>query len=363
MLCQSFEADMIPHRTLADMAGADRLFNQATYHDDILGEDGFECVSSVDGLYFTSGEGALTDSGAIVVTGWTQQRWWPGFARHRWEFDAETGAFLRRGSTPGWFYAQDIIQGAGGELWLRLTTGPLQLLGPDYQPSGTQLLPTDFGALGAFQAVLIDRMRNRIVMTPDVSRIIEIRALDTGALLHKLQVPSRPRDICHEEGSRCYVLTDTRDVLLLDYMSGRYLGAVKLTGISGVVGGSATARIAWDKRFRRLVAIGQPAVPLGYTSQVGPVGFSMRPVATHLCTPIPLKRLRAGQPIPFLVKSVGDMGEGIPGGVGVTVAGPALSAPRNIVALNGAGEGVAVVDALAAGPDTLSLSLDVPCQL
>lgn len=358
MLCQTYEGDLIPHRTVAEYeaSGAIRLIPSASYNEDILGADGFECIERIDGLYFAAEEGALADSGALVVTGWTRQRWWPGWGRYRWDFDAETGVFVGRGEAPGGYHAQDIYQGAGGELWLNLDTGPLQLLGPNYQPSGTELLPATFGAV-MFRAVLVDRMRNRIVMTPDVDTLIEVRELDTGTLLHSIIPPSRPRDICHEEGSRCYVLTDTRDVLLLDYMTGRWMGAVKLTSISG-----SNARIAWDKRYRRLAAIEQPTAPIGYDNQVGAAGFSMRPVATHLCKPIPLKRLRAGEPAEALVKAVGDMGEGIPAAVSVSVTGPALAAPRNVVALDGAGEGVAVLEALAAGSDTLSLSLDVPCQ-
>lgn len=358
MLCQTYEGDLIPYRTVAEYAAENptRLIPSASYNEDILGVDGFECLDRIDGLYFAAEEGALSDSGALVVTGWTRQRWWPGWNRMRWEFDAETGAFLRRGDAPGGYYAQDVYQGAGGELWLLLVTGPLQLLGPDYQPSGTQLLPATYGAI-MFKAVLVDRMRNRIVMTRDSAISIEVRALDTGALLHTIIPPSRPRDICHEEGSRCYVLTEKRDVLLLDYMTGRWMGAVKLTGISG-----SNARIAWDKRYRRLAAIEQPTSPIGYTNQVGAAGFAMRPVATHLCTPIPIKRLRAGVPVEALVKAVGDMGEGIPAAVSVSVAGPALAAPRNVVALDGAGEGVAILDSLAAGTDTVNLSLDVPCQ-
>jgi hypothetical protein len=358
MLCQTYEGDLIPHRTVEEYAAevSVHLIPSASYNEAILGSDGFECVDRIDGLYFSADVGGLADSGAIVVTGWTRQRWWPGWGRYRWEFDAETGIFQRRGEAPGGYYAQDIYQGAGGELWLNLVTGPLQLLGPDYQPSGTELLPATFDAT-SFRAVLIDRMRNRIVMTADSDITIEVRALDTGTLLHSIIAPSRPRDICHEESSRCYVLTDTRDVFLLDYMTGRWLGAVKLTSISG-----ANARIAWDKRYRRLAVIEQPTAPIGYTNQVGASGFSMRPVATHLCKPIPVRRLRAGQPAKFLIKAIGDMGEGIPAAVAVTADGPNLDAPRNVVALDGAGECIAVLDALAEGADAVNLSLDVPCQ-
>lgn len=355
MLCQNFEADLIPHRSVAEADG-DHHIPDAVYSADILGDDGFECVDRITGLFFATDGGHFADSGSIVVSGWTRQRWWPGWNRWRWEFDAETGAFLRRDAAPGGYFAQDIYQGAGGELWLSHTTGQLYLLDQNYATTETTIVPATFDAI-VFDAILVDRMRNRVVMASDGENVIEVRALDTGALVHSVIAPSRPRDICHEEGTRCYVLTDTRDVLLLDYATGRWMGAVKLTGISG-----SDARIAWDKRFRRLLAIEQPAAPIGYTNQVGAVGFAMRPVATHLCAPIPLKRLRAGTTVPVLVKAVGDMGEGIPAGVSVEVAGPALAAPRNIVALNGAGEGVADVDAVSAGSDTLSLSLDVPCQ-
>ena len=354
MLCQTYVSDLIPHRSMADMAGLSHLIPSALYNADILGEDGFECVERIDGLYAASDGGALTDSGVVITTGWTRQRWWPSWARFRWEFDAETGAFLRRDTAPGGYYAQDIYQGTGGELWLKLVTGPLQLLGPDDQPSGVTLLPATFGAI-TFRAVLVDRLNNRIVMTPDVDRILEVRALDTGALLHTLQVPSRPRDICYEEGSRCYVLTDSRDLFILDYLAGRWFGAVKLTSLSG-----DTARIAWDRRYRRLLAIEQVPTP-NYLNQVGISGFAMRPVITHLCTPIPLTRLRAGTTVPVLVKAVGDLGEGLADGVSVIATGPNLVASQNFVALDGAGEGVSHVPLLAAGEDQLSLSVSVPC--
>ena len=354
MLCQTYVSEAIPHRGLEEMAGTSHLIPSALYNADILGEDGFECVDRIDGLYAANDGGALTDSGVVIATGWTRQRWWPSWVRFRWEFDAETGAFLRRDTAPGGYHAQDIYQGAGGELWLKLITGPLQLLGPDDQPSGVTLLPASFGAI-AFRAVLIDRLANRIVMTPDVDRILEVRALDTGALLHTLQVPSRPRDICYEEGTRCYVLTDSRDLFVLDYLTGRWFGAVKLTALSG-----DTARIAWDRRYRRLLAIEQVTTP-NYLNQVGITGFAMRPVITHLCAPIPLKRLRAGTTVPVLVKAVGDLGEGIADGVSVAATGPNLVAPQNFVALDGAGESVPQVQLLAAGDDVLSLSVSVPC--
>ena len=90
-------------------------------------------------------------------------------------------------------------------------------------------------------------------------------------------------------------------------------------------------------------------------------GFAMRPVITHLCAPIPLKRLRAGTTVPVLVKAVGDLGEGVADGVSVAATGPNLVASQNFVALDGAGESVPQVQLLSAGDDVLSLSVSVPC--
>jgi len=354
MLCQTYSSEMIPQRSMADMMGLSHLIPSALYNADLLGDEGFECVERIDGLYAAADGGELTDSGVVIATGWTRQRWWPSWARFRWEFDAETGAFLRRDAAPGGYYAQDIYQGTGGELWLKLVTGPLQLLGPDDQPSGVTLVPATFGAI-SFRAVLVDRLNNRIVMTPDVDRILEVRALDTGVLLHTLQVPSRPRDICYEEGTRCYVLTDSRDLFILDYLAGRWFGAVKLTTLS-----RDTARIAWDRRYRRLLSIEQVVTP-NYLNQVGITGFALRPVITHLCVPIPLQRLRVGTTVTVLIKAVGDLGEGIADAVAVSAAGPHLAAPQNVVALDGAGEGVSHLPLLSEGDDGLSLSVSVPC--
>ncbi len=100
----------------------------------------------IDGLYAANDGGALTDSGVSsppVGPGSAGGPVGRAFAGSSTPKPARScvrhGA--RRLLRPG------CLSGAGGELWLKLITGPLQLLGPDDQPSGVTLLPATFEAI------------------------------------------------------------------------------------------------------------------------------------------------------------------------------------------------------------------------
>lgn len=367
MLCQTFESVLVPYRTVAEV-NEDHWLPAVEYNTDILGGDGFECINTVNGLFFDTAGGSYTDSGKLVVAALTAQRWWPGWNVRSFEFDAESGAFVGLGasvggSNVGATLLRDISQGVQGELWVRHQYGHAILLDQNYALTSVTLTPSLFGVT-AFRGLLVDRMRDRVVLSDTAgSPSVRVHSLSTGALISSISLPEAPVDICHEEGTRCYVLTASRDVFVLDYATGSLFGAVKLTTLYSMLGTSSSQpKIAWDKRYRRLLAVEQPALPIGFTSSTKIVGFAMRPVATHLCTPIPLKRLRAGASVPFLLKTVGDLGEGIPSGVTVAVAGPASSSPRNIVATDGAGEAIVDINAVSAGSDAITTTTDVPCQ-
>lgn len=357
MLCPNFLSDPVPHRTEAEYAAevGYRLLTSATYNEDLLAPGEFECLYSINGLFTNTTGGQLEDSGTIILTGWTRQRWWPSWARYRWEFDAETGAYLRRGAAPNSYYARDIYQGAGGELWLQYVTGPLGLLNADYQYAGEALFPEHFGAI-TFGSPLVDRARDRFITNINSQNTLRIYRLSTREELHTLRMPDTPVDICHQEGSRAYVLTHSRFVFLIDYEAGRFLGATKL-GPGAGLWNQNKVRMAWDKRFKRLLFAAEPN-PKGFAYSTVVEGFKMHPVHTHLCAPIPLERQRAGRPFRVLIKATGDRGEGLPGLA--AVASPALSGP-NALALDGHGEGIATFTGAAEGAVQITATLDTPC--
>ena len=96
MLCPNYISDDVPYRTLEEAAaeGAGTWFpGGLQYNANILGPTEYECIERLDGLFSSPDGGAHTDSGTVIVTGWTAQIAWPGWNRMRWEFDAETGSF------------------------------------------------------------------------------------------------------------------------------------------------------------------------------------------------------------------------------------------------------------------------------
>lgn len=358
MLCANYLSDDVPYRTLEQAAaeGAGMWFpGGLRYNANILTGDQYECINRLNGLFVSQDGGTHTESGTVILTGWTAQAAWPGWGRLRWEFDAETGAFLRRGPCPGGYHDYDVHQGAGGELWLGSLYGGVQRrLGPDYQPTGEIIDPQTFGAI-FFGGLLVDLPRDRLIASIDVETHLRVYRYSTGEQLGFIWNGSHPVDICHEDGSRCFVLCNDRTVYLLDYEAGRLMGATRLPDGPGLWN-QGQVRIAWDKRYKRLLLASEPAgTGWAYTTHI--TGFSPRPVATHLCAPIPLEPMRAGRPFRVLVRAVGDRGEGIPGWVSLTgdFSGP------NAAGLAGNGEAVVTLTGASEGPAALNLSLEVPC--
>lgn len=358
MLCANYLSDEVPYRTLEEAAAeGDGMWFPAglRYNSDVLTGNQYECIDRLNGLFVSPDGGARTDSGTVIVTGWTAKAAWPGWGRLRWEFDVETGAFLRRGACPGGYHDYDVHQGAGGELWLGSLYGGVQRrLGPDYQPTGEIIDPQTYGAI-FFGGILVDLQRDRLIVSFDVETHLRVLRYSTGEQLGFIWNGSHPVDLCHEDGSRCYVLCNDRTVHLLDYEAGRLLGATRLPD-GPVLWNQGAVRIAWDKRYKRLLLVAAPtAKGWDYTTHI--TGYPIRPVPTHLCAPIPLEPMRAGRPFRTLIRAVGDRGEGVPGLVTLAsnLAGP------NTVGLDGNGEAVVQLVGAAEGLVALNLSLETPC--
>lgn len=355
MLCPNYETDPIPYRTTAEMNLLGQWYPAGIhYNDDILPPEQFEVLDRLDGVFMAYESGSLTDSGSVIFSGWTRQQGWPGWSRMTWIFDAETGQFIGRGKVVGGYYSEDVYQGAGGELWVHLITGGMRKLDTDYQPTGRFIAPALYGAIDFFDGALIDEGRDRLIASINVENTLRVFRLSTGELLRSILLPDKPVQVCFEEGSRCYILAEHRNVYLLDYEAGRFLGAVRIDGGHSLWNNAY--RMAYDRRFRRLLIV-PPPTGTPATLNTTATGYPVRNVATHVLPPIPLKAPRAGRPFPVLIKAIGDRGEGVVGAVSLAgdLVGP------NVAGLNGQGEAIVVMNGSSAGVHSLSVSLEVPC--
>lgn len=355
MLCPNFETADVPYRTFGELPKS--YFPWLIYHPEIFGSaahratDTAECIAVVNGLYASPDGGTYPDSGAIYVVAQTDVSFYPGWQSWAFRFDAESGVYV--GATPfyvGFFglTGGEVRQGTDGALWVagRIPERIMPLTPAGVADESRALFPGDFGYI-QFGPYLVDPGHDLFLNA--AGNTLDIWQLSTRTRLGQMALPETLLDLCAEEGTRCYLLTTGRAVLLLDYGTRRWLGAVR-------AGQGPIAFIAWDKRYRRLLTVTQPAgLGLGFSSYV--TGYRMRPVATHLCPPIPLDPPRAGRPGRVLVKTTGDRGEGIPG----TVAIAGDFDGQNAVALDGYGEGVALLTPSSAGAAAITLTLEVPC--
>lgn len=356
MMCQNYESVPVPYRTTDELDPV--LFGGITYNEDIPAPYA-ERLNS--GLTPT---GLWIDGDRVVMSGWTDQVWWPGWGILRWEFNAITGAFIERDTFVGGYYANDVSQGAGGELYLQYVTGQVYPLGPK---PGYELLtdevidPDTYGYIDFTNAYFFDRVRNRAVFGGQ-SSVSTLRVFEfiSGTHIRDIVTPSGVIDIVHDEGSRVFVLLANKAVLSLDYESGQVFSYVRLPQVSNVT----DARIAWLKAYRRLlVAEYTPDNPDGSGTTVIR-GYRYTPVPVHVCKPIPLTRLRDGVKSPVLVKQVGDLGEGIAGLATLTCEDElAGQATRATVTLDGDGEGRGEVLGTTEGDETVTASVEVACQL
>jgi hypothetical protein len=352
MLCQNFQSVTFPYRTTSELSPT--LFPGITYHPEIPAPYA-ERLNRFDGIFFDPNH-----NGRIVLPVWMDQIYWPGWSRMTFVFDADTGEFVERGPEMGNYYLKDIFQGAAGELYANHTTAVVYPLDAQYQYLEDEVFyPSHFGAI-LFDCFLVDRQRDRMVMQSNLEVYeMGVYVFSTGALIRRIRLPERTVSIAHAEGTRVYLLLNNRQLVSLDYETEQFFGATKLPQITNV----STARITYDKRYRRVLVCEQtPDNPDG-TSTVRIRGYRYRPVGVHVCQPIPLKRPRVERDTPVLHKLIGDLGEGIGGLITSAATDTNAQVLRQDVALDGDGEGVTDVRGLAEGGETVTVSAEVECQL
>lgn len=145
--------------------------------------------------------------------------------------------------------------------------------------------------------------------------------IGTGSLATTFTFPTAIAALALEGTNHAYVLLADGVLMLVDYATKDVLGVARLPPrASNASYGNAgtTIKMNWDPLYRRLLICDQtPDNPDG-TSTTKVIGYRLVPQMTRITTPIPLRVPRQGRTIPVFVQVVGDMNEGIGGGIVTT---------------------------------------------
>jgi len=356
MLCPNFSTPFLPYRLRDDPGILPNVLGSVRYNEGILEPYGERIGSSgLMGMFFDP-----DNNGEIVLTSWMDMIYWPGWNIKRWTFSADTGAFISHGAFIGGYYAQEVFQGAGGELYLKYITGQHYPLEPGtYRLMAENvILPSQFGQI-RLSALFIDRQRDLVMFRPDAQTTYQLRRFSTGELIRTYRFQDRVEAVCYAEDTSAYLLLRNKTLVGIDYVTGFIFQSTRIPQINNV----QTTRIAYDRRYRRLLVASRTPDAEDGSCTVQIIGYRNVPIAIHVCRPIPLTRVREGRTVRVLHKLVGDLGEGLTGSVRVSSEGSNLEVIQNEVGIDGDGDGVGEIIGSSEGVETLNVSTEVQCLL
>lgn len=159
-----------------------------------------------------------------------------------------------------------------------------------------------------------------VLLTTDGVAKISLYQLSTGKFLSNILLPDVIIAMGLQNTNCVYCLCANRMLVLVDYVQGRVIGAVKgppslVTGGNYVTGIGFSISLFWYARYQRILmaevvpdimAIDPADGVLKSTAQTVIRGFAPNPVATRLTTPIPLKEPLTNRTIPILTCLVDD---------------------------------------------------------
>lgn len=270
-------------------------------------------VDSLDSILFV---GLFTHSRAGILN--------YRFSWHR--FNNITGEYIeRRNFFAGVFaWIGGIIQSRSKALWWNQSgTWVSQLVQIIYEAPNTLgdhvLTASEFGK-GFWRIPAYDDVIG-FVMDADEDDSSVLSTWTTGPYFRgtktwSLHMPGVIVGIALEDEKRAYVLCANRVLVLVDYVDNKVLGAVRMpSDIIGNIASSSDVSICWDGLLRRLLYIEK--VPNNEDGSCAMVikGYRMNPLPVRLTTPIPLEVPRKNRIIKVTSQLVGDMNEGVSGGI------------------------------------------------
>lgn len=279
--------------------------------------------------------------------------YWPSYTWCVYFFDATTGEYVRREPLNVSAYlsvlypCRDDSIFAGDVYASAFEVDPKTLVEiPD-----TRLYGEQFGLI-SMQNPCFDKGTDRILMSNGVE--VRIYRWSDKTLLHTLKMTEAVHRIIPADERRAYVRTVSNLFVLIDYMEARVLGIVRIPGVY-----SGASQVSWDWRKRRFLVCNPSADTATGACTLKVQGYYPIPQPTALTKPVPLKALRKGRRVPFWVRAIGDVGEGVGGrAVAATVTGGTLVS--SLIQTGGDGSARINVDLTATGSVTVACSVEAP---
>lgn len=361
MLKQTFTSQPFTYRLPADIPVT--FFPGASYNaylttaPRIYGEE----YAGGAAAMFVNDETFIDGYEAIYLLANYNQVHWPGYLSRLQRWNGTSGDYLGgidSSSSAGFIqYAQD----RDGTIWGCYTTTTLHALKYSIDSTSHDLTTdsvvvynfTGFAGLIELSAFNIDLEQNLLIGVATDS-YLRVWNLTTGALIRSIPLPDVGVNVMLEDTSRCYVMCTHGQLCLINYSTGKVLSAFRVQA-------TAPNAIAFDQKYRRLLAWNYTAITTEgqNTSVIG--GYFPLQQAVGLTAPIPIRPPRKFRTTPIYTRLYGDMGESV-GGSRVTLS--VASGPATVTGFpaltDGDGEAIGSITDTDAGSLNLNASVTVP---
>lgn len=316
------------------------------------------------GLFVMNRQGALS-SRTIVVPAWKAKTFWPGWETGYYTWDSETGECLgwtESGLTAG-YYTGQFYEGMGGTLWTGYLQSMVQVDPATLRYIGSPIPASKYGRI-SFRTPFVDLGADLYIdQSEDANNRMQAYRFSTGEPLYWFYVNGLVIKVCPESKNCFYVMTSTdlnatTTVLsLVNYITGKTLSVARSPVNANWNGGQTF--MAWDQVTKRLMFFG-PVVNDETGAAITTIkGYLPIPKITKLTKPIPLVPPRKGRTVPYLSRSVGDVGEPLNGGLetAVITGAAATFGPPGIATQSG------YVIAQAQCTDTGTANVDISMEV
>lgn len=327
MFKQVFQTDLVPYRTPEEWAGIPSGSGLQSLYSPYLVTPPREYAEALGGLgpfvLYTDRTETISGPTTVSLIAWTHRIYWPGWEIVSYKFDGTTGALVSYTTVP-WgameaAWTGEVQQGFDGRLW-RSYLQDLQELSDDLDTVLRAIPASHFGRIAA-KLPVPDVQNDLIVMASEaVLTAVDVYRLSTGEHIRRINTSDTPGAICPERRGRVFVLGKDRKLLnLIDITTGQIMATWKCPSPAG----AQKTLLSWDVVYRRLLVFAWMPDAENGASVSRVVGYYPIPLATNLCTPIPLTVPRKGRTVPVLTRVVGDAGEPV---ASVVVTGAASGA-------------------------------------
>jgi hypothetical protein len=304
-------------------------------------------------------------SDQLVAYIWFKTYFWPGWGLYLYEWDANTGDFVRR-TAVSWsiVYPNHAGVGSYGKIyttWNYDSTVSEVKWGDLHKPTnGWSIDPSTWTPTRTFFLAVVNREDNLLAGVHSLD--LEIWDISgTPARQASLRCPETPSYMCYEDRQRLWIITQGGLIAKANYQKARW---EMLSSVQNPSSDAQAYLCAFDTLRNRLAVFrARPAAADGACQcQLEFYRPLIKVASDGLTDPVPTASLRCGKKITFVAHLHGDRGEGLPSYVvKAALPSPALGTLLNSCAtteLNGALE-INYQAPAAAGEDTLQLSATI----